>query len=148
MLWDAVEIVICAFLFIGMISAMKVLPTIVTYLCQSKFTPSRLMMYTLLSSGLVNSMTSSQYANSFIVSEAYGSKFDELGLHRKYLSRSLEDTGTMLESIVPWTTTAIFISGTLHTSVAEYWYWQLFTWFNLVLAFFLASTLSVNSKDV
>lgn len=147
MLWNAVEIVICAFIYIGLISHLKVLPTIINRLSRSQFTPSKLMTYTLISSGIVNSMTSSQYANSFVVAEAYRQRFDEIGLHRRYLSRSLEDTGTMLESVVPWTTTAIFIVATLQVPVSEYWYWQIFTWLNLLFAFTLAFSMSANKKE-
>ena len=56
------------------------------------------------------------------------------------LSRSLEDYGTMLESVVPWTTTSIFIVATLGIAHADYWPWQLITLINLVIAPLLAVT--------
>ena len=87
-----------------------------------------------------NAMTSSQYATTFIVGDAFKSKFEELGISRKVLSRSLEDTGTMLESIVPWTPTALFIVPTLGVPVADYWHWQFLSLINFIIAPALAIT--------
>ena len=39
---------------------------------------------------------------------------------RPLLSRSIEDTGTMLESLVPWHATALFMVATLGVPVAAY----------------------------
>jgi NhaC family Na+:H+ antiporter len=87
-----------------------------------------------------NAMTSNQYATTFIVGDAFKSKFEELGISRKVLSRSLEDTGTMLESIVPWTPTALFIVPTLGVPVADYWHWQFLSLINFIIAPALAIT--------
>jgi NhaC family Na+:H+ antiporter len=89
----------------------------------------------LISSAIVNSLTSNQYANSFIVGDAFKAKFDRLKIKRNVLSRSLEDTGTMLESLVPWHTTALYMASTLGVAVADYWYWQVFSLSNIVIAF-------------
>jgi NhaC family Na+:H+ antiporter len=53
---------------------------------------------------------------------------------RKVLSRSLEDTGTMVESVVPWTTTTVFMVATLGVPHAEYWHWQLMSLINFIVA--------------
>ena len=50
------------------------------------------------------------------------------------MSRSLEDYGTMIESIVPWHPTAIFMVATLGIPWAEYWPWQILTLVNVVVA--------------
>jgi Na+:H+ antiporter, NhaC family len=87
-----------------------------------------------------NAMTSNQYATTFIVGDAFKSKFEELGISRKVLSRSLEDTGTMLERIVPWTPTALFIVPTFGVPVADYWHWQFLSLINFIIAPALAIT--------
>jgi NhaC family Na+:H+ antiporter len=83
---------------------------------------------------MTNALTSNQYATSFIVGDAFKSRFDALGIPRKVLSRSLEDTGTMLESLVPWTPTAVFMVATLGVPYGDYWHWQLLSLANLVIA--------------
>jgi NhaC family Na+:H+ antiporter len=79
-------------------------------------------------------MTSNQYATSFVIGDAFKSKYDQFGINRKVLSRSIEDYGTMIESLIPWTTTTIFMSATLQVSYADYWHWQLLSLFNIIIA--------------
>ena len=83
-------------------------------------------------------MTGNQYATSFIIGEAFKSKYDGLKIPRKVLSRSLEDYGTMLESIIPWHPTALFMVSVMGVAVGDYWYWQLLSLINLVIAPLLA----------
>jgi hypothetical protein len=89
---------------------------------------------------VTNSMTSNQSATSFIVGDAFQQRFDALRIPRRVLSRSIEDTGTMLESLVPWHATALFMVATLGVPVAEYWHWQLLSLTNFVVAALLAIT--------
>ena len=56
------------------------------------------------------------------------------------LSRSIEDTGTMIESLIPWHATALFMVATLGVPVAEYWHWQLLSLTNFAIAPLLALT--------
>jgi NhaC family Na+:H+ antiporter len=79
-------------------------------------------------------MTSNQFATSFIVGDAFKRKYDSLKIPRKVLSRSIEDTGTMIESMVPWTTTSVFMVATLGVPFQDYWHWQLLSLFNFVVA--------------
>ena len=57
-----------------------------------------------------------------------------MDISRRVLSRSLEDYGTMLESLVPWHPTAVFMVATLGVGFADYWHWQLLSLTNLVVA--------------
>lgn len=40
----------------------------------------------------------------------------------------------MIDRIVPWTATAIFIGAALNVPWSDYWHWQLLSLFNLILA--------------
>jgi len=55
-----------------------------------------------------------------IVGPILGPLFDKYNLHRKNLSRMLEDTGTVFSPIIPWSNISIFILGTLGVSSFEY----------------------------
>jgi NhaC family Na+:H+ antiporter len=46
----------------------------------------------------------------------------------------------MIESIVPWTSTAVFMVATLGVPWAEYWNWQLLSLINLLIAPMFALT--------
>ena len=84
--------------------------------------------------GFTNSLTSNQYATSFIIGDAFKGAYDRLAIRRTVLSRSIEDYGTMLESLVPWHPTAVFMVATLGVAWADYWHWQILSLTNLVLA--------------
>jgi len=137
---EPIIITLLVFIYVGIIDQIQAMPTLINRLFRGIKKSSTLIASSLVASGLTNAMTSSQYANSFIVGEAFAKKYDEFNVPRKVLSRSLEDTGTMLESLVPWSTTAVFVYATLGVSVLDYWHWQLLSLINICLAFIFAFT--------
>ncbi|MFH1965495.1 MAG: Na+/H+ antiporter NhaC family protein [Acidobacteriota bacterium] len=142
-LYELVEPIIIAFIvfiFIGALDHIRAMPIIVDRLLRSVKSRAGTILASLVSTGITNSMTSNQYATSFIVGDAFKERYDRMGIPRKVLSRSIEDYGTMLESIVPWTTTSIFIVATLGVPHSDYWHWQLISLINLVIAPLLAIT--------
>lgn len=56
------------------------------------------------------------------------------------LSRTIEDFGTMLEPILPWATTGLYMAKTLGVPVLSYAPWQLLSWFNFIIAIILGAT--------
>jgi len=88
----------------------------------------------LASTAFTNAITSNQSATSFIIGDAFKARYDRFGISRKVLSRSIEDYGTMIESIIPWHATSLFMVATLGVSFADYWHWQLLTLVNIVVA--------------
>lgn len=144
---EPIVITLMVFIYVGAIDCINAMPTLIKHLLAKIERAGSLIAASLVASAFTNAMTSSQYANSFIVGDAFGKKYDELGVPRTTLSRSLEDTGTMIESLVPWSTTAVFIYATLGVSVQEYWHWQLLSLINIPMAFILAFWGSNRSTD-
>ena len=137
---DAIFTAFMVFLFIGAMDHIKAMPTVVHHLLKLVRSARGTIAASLVATGFSNAMTANQYATSFIVGDAFKNAYDELGIPRKVLSRSLEDTGTMLESIVPWHTSSLYMVATLGVAHADYWHWQLLSLFNIVIAFTLAAT--------
>ncbi len=131
-------IVILVFIYLGALDCLNAISTVINCLLDKISTPGALISSTLVASGLINALTSSQYANSFVVGESFKKKYDNCNLPRKVLSRSLEDTGTMIESLIPWSTTSVFIFASLGVAVRDYWHWQLLSLINIGLAFLFA----------
>lgn len=69
-----------------------------------------------------------------IVGPILGPMFDKHDLHRKNLSRMLEDTGTAFSPIVPWSNISIFILGTLGVSSFDYVLYAPITYLGLLFA--------------
>lgn len=55
-----------------------------------------------------------------LTSNALREKFDQLGIHRCVLARTIHDGATGLAPLVPWTTAGVYLSATLGVSVGEY----------------------------
>jgi len=142
-LYELIEPIIIAFIvfiFIGALDHIKAMQIIVDRLLRTVDSRPGTILVSLFATGFSSSMTSNQYATSFIVGDAFKFRYDRLGIPRQVLSRSIEDYGTMLESMVPWTTTSIFIVATLGVPHSDYWHWQLISLINLVVAPLLAVT--------
>jgi len=131
---DAIVVAIMVFAFIGALDVVGALDLVVGRVVAFARTKRAAVLATLAASGVTNALTSNQYATSFIVADAFKARYDALGIHRKVLSRSIEDYGTMIETVVPWTPSAVFMVSTLGASYAAYAPWQLLTLANLVVA--------------
>jgi len=89
---------------------------------------------------LTNITASNQYATSFIIGSAFNEKFDEQKIDKKVLSRSLEDAGTMMENLFPWTPSGIFMFKALGVSTMSYAPFQFLSLTNIIIAYLFAFT--------
>ncbi|RUA11846.1 MAG: Na+/H+ antiporter NhaC [Flavobacteriia bacterium] len=137
---EAIMFTFMVFIFIGALDIMDAMPKIVGRLFRSVKTKSGLIISTLLATAFTNAFTSNQSATSFIIGDAFKKQYDKFGIQRKVLSRSIEDYGTMIETLVPWTASTIFVVATLGVPYADYWHWQLLSLINIIVAPLLAVT--------
>lgn len=137
---DGIVISILIFAFIGTLKVMNSIDLVINKLMKSLVSPGRAIATALTTTLFTNLTTSNQYATSFIIGEAFKQKFDALGIPRKVLSRSIEDAGTMMENLAPWTPSGIFMASTLGVSALEYAPYQFLSLFNIIIAYFFAFT--------
>jgi NhaC family Na+:H+ antiporter len=137
---EAIFVAFLVFLFVGAIDLLDTMPRVVGRVFAFARGQAATVLAALGAAAVTNAMTSNQSATSFIVGDAFGRRFDGLAIPRRVLSRSIEDTGTMIESLVPWHPTALFMMATLGVSVADYWHWQLLSLVNFIVAPVLAIT--------
>ena len=131
---------IMVLIFIGAMDMIEVMPTMVDKAFGFTRTRPAVVISSLFASAFANAITSNQNATSFIIGDAFKLRYDKFGIPRQVLSRSIEDYGTMVESIIPWTATTIFMTATLQVPFSDYWHWQLLSLINLVVAPVLAIT--------
>lgn len=137
---ESIVICIVVFAFLGTLELINAMPTVVEKCFGFVKTKSGTILSSMFATAITIAMTSDPRATLFFVGGAFKEKYDRQNIPRKVLSRSLEDFGTMLESILPWTTTGIFVYGALGISVADYWNWQFLSLFNFIIAIILAYT--------
>lgn len=136
----AIIITLCVFMYIGSLDLINAMGTVVDKAFGSMKSRPGIIIASLLSSAFVNGLSSNQYATSFIIGAAYGPKYDEAGIERKVLSRSIEDYGTFIEPMLPWTTTGVFMAITLGVAYGEYVPYMFLQWANFIIAPLLAIT--------
>lgn len=83
---------------------------------------------------ILASLTGVYLVTFSIVGPILGPLFDKYNLHRKNLSRMLEDTGTAFSPIIPWSNISIFILGTLGVSSFEYVLYAPLTYLGILFA--------------
>lgn len=137
---EAIVFTIMVFVFIGAMDVINAMPTIVNKIFKGIESRPKLIISSLIAAAFSNIFTSSQYAASFITGDAFKSQYDRLGIPRKVLSRSIEDYGTMIETLVPWTASTLYAVGTLGVAYVDYAPWQLMSLINIIVAPLLAIT--------
>lgn len=68
----------------------------------------------------INFTIGEQYLSLLLTGEAFKEKFKSLHLHPKNLARTIEDAGTVINPLVPWSVCGLFIASTLNISVINY----------------------------
>jgi len=134
--------IICflVFTFIGLLDVVNAIDRVIQPLLQNIRRTSRLVASALTATLFTNLLVSNQYATSFIIGTAFNDKFDQLKVKRNVLSRSLEDAGTMMENMAPWTPSGVFMASALGVSTLEYAPYQFLSLANIVIAFTFAFT--------
>jgi len=68
----------------------------------------------------VNTLIGEQYLSILLTGEAFKAQFAKVGLAPKNLSRVMEDAGTVVNPLVPWSVCGIFITSVLGISTLDY----------------------------
>ena len=68
----------------------------------------------------INLTIGEQYLSLLLTGEAFKEKFKALQLHPKNLARTIEDAGTVINPLVPWSVCGLFIASTLNVPVTDY----------------------------
>lgn len=135
---EVIVFTLMALTFIGTIDVTQAMPKIVNKVFAFAKAKYAIILSTLVSTAFTNGITSNQSATSFIIGDAFKKKYDNANISRRVLSRSIEDYGTMLESLIPWTATTLFMAATLGVPYSEYWHWQFLSLSNIIIAPLLA----------
>ena len=85
-------------------------------------------------------LTSHGGVTALIVGELFQDAYRERGLAPENLSRSLEDSVTILEPLMPWTVSAIYMATTLGVPTLDYLPWAVFCMTGWVFSLLLAVT--------
>jgi NhaC family Na+:H+ antiporter len=85
-------------------------------------------------------LTSHGGVTALVIGGLFRTAYDERGLARENLSRSLEDSITITEPLMPWTVSAVFMATTLGVPTAAYAPWAVFCYGGPIFSLLLAAT--------
>ena len=119
MLWTN-NLVIVAVGFGGILQKIGAVEAILGDFIKKVKTPFQLVLVTIATSVFCITTMCDQYLGLIIPSSMYKERYDELGLARSMLSRSLEDGGTLWSPLVPWSSCGAYHASVLGVSTLAY----------------------------
>lgn len=130
--------VFCAFFFAAALESSGVLHLLLTRLIDRLRTTGSLVASTLLSGFAIINGTSNALVTYFLVNDLYGEAFEKRNLHPVNLSRSMEDSITITEVLMPWTVSGAFFAATLGVANFAFLPWAVFCWTGMIFSALLA----------
>ncbi len=128
------------FAFMGLTEVINAMPVVVGRIFGFAKGRFSLIISTLISGIFITGVTGHIYASIMLPADIFKDRYDALGIPRTTLSRSLEDAGTFMDPIFPWTGAGVYMSMMTGVSVAMYTPWLILIWSNLAIAVILAAT--------
>lgn len=119
MLWTN-NLVIIAVGFGGILQKIGAVESLLGSMIKKVTNPFQLIVVTILTSMFCITTMCDQYLGLIIPSSMYKDKYDELGLARNMLSRTLEDGGTLWSPLIPWSSCGAYHSSILGVSTFAY----------------------------
>ncbi len=99
---------------------------------------SSLVSSTIVVSSFCNLTLGESYISMILTGQMFRQKYDDLKIDRSVLSRSLEEGGTLITPLIPWTTTGVFFAATLGVSTLDYFAWSLLNLINPLMGILFA----------
>ena len=131
-------VVIAAFLLAGAMSASGSLELLIERMLAAVSSVFGLIAATMAAGATTIALTSHGGVTALVIGGLFQGAYEERKLAPVNLSRSLEDSVTITEPLMPWTVSAVFMAGTLGVSTVEYAPWALFCYggpiFSLLIA--------------
>jgi NhaC family Na+:H+ antiporter len=127
-------IAFCALSFAGILSASGALNKIVESLLKIGKGTGSLIVVTLVTGILTIATTCNGQVSLLLPGELLRPAYIKRGLHPSNLSRSIEDSGTIFEPILPWTAAGAYTAATLGVPTLQYMPWATLCWTGVIFA--------------
>lgn len=142
-------IVILALSLGGLLFGLGIIPSILNSLNQVLDSPSRVSICVVATALGVNLIVGEQYLSILLAGRTFKPIYDQLGLHPKNLSRTLEDSGTVINPLVPWGVCGAFSTSMLGVATLSYLPFAIFCYTSLILTIVVGLTgLTMTRSDV
>jgi NhaC family Na+:H+ antiporter len=133
-------VVIAAFLLAAAMEVSGALNLLIGRMLASVTSVFRLIAATMASGATMIALTSHGGVTALVIGGLFQPAYRERGLAPENLSRSLEDSVTITEPLMPWTVSAIFMATTLGVPTAAYAPWAVFCYGGPFFSLLIAAT--------
>lgn len=133
-------LIFCAMGFAGIISVSGMLDKVLELLLKKVKSTVGLVGSTIAACFTVALTTGSSYLTILVPGELFKDAFKKRGLAAKNLSRTLEDSGTVLVPLVPWSAAGAYMAVTLGVDTVKYLPWAIMNYTGIVMAIICAIT--------
>lgn len=127
MMWS-ISLILIALTFGGILQKVKVMESIVEKIIDKINSDGKLISANLLTCILGDAMMGTQYMGIIIGGKMFQSTYEKRNLQPYVQSRVLEDAGTLIDCLIPWTIGATFFASTLGVSTIEYAPYVIMNW--------------------
>jgi len=135
-----VLLILCAFTFAGVMRRCGFLDRILEALLSIVRSTFGLVASTVAGGVLTAIVTGSSYLSMIIPGELFQDAYKRADLAAKNLSRTLEDSGSVIVPLVPWSAAGTFMAGTLGVATLEYLPWAVMNYTGFLFALILGAT--------
>lgn len=130
---SSLALIIFALSLGGLLIKFHIIGSLIDGLGQFINTAGKLVLMTAITCVGVNFLVGEQYLSVILPGESFKDSFDKMNLPRTRLTRTLNDAGAAVNSIIPWSVSGVFIQGALQVSPIQY---IPYSFFPLLVPFF------------
>ncbi|MGL4723716.1 MAG: Na+/H+ antiporter NhaC [Scandinavium sp.] len=120
---STILLVFCAFSFAGALTLTGALTILITRLLRIIRSTGQLIAATIATTILVTGATSDGKLALLVPAELFKDAYRKMSLDTKNLSRTIEDAGTVIEPLLPWTSAGVYMATTLGVSTLDLLPW-------------------------
>lgn len=124
----------CAITFAGTVSVTNSLELIINKLLKFVHSTGSLIVATIITGLTMIGVTSNGQISILMPGELLRESYIKRGLHPKNLGRTIEDSASIIEPLLPWTAAGAYMAGTLGVATVEYLPWAILCWTGIIFA--------------
>ena len=133
-------LIFCAMGFAGIVSVSGMLDVVLDLLMSKVKSTAGIIISTVASCFTVAFVTGSSYLSILVPGELFKDVYPKKNLHPKNLSITLEDSGTVLVPLIPWSAAGAYMAATLGVPTLEYLPWAILNYTGIIFAIIYAIT--------
>ncbi len=116
----SVSLILLALAMGGLFFKLGILPALLAGISGMLNKVWSLVVWTAGTAITINFLVGEQYLSILLTGSSFKERYKKMGLHGKNLSRILEDSGTVVNPLVPWSVCGVFLTGVLGVETLSY----------------------------